>query len=105
MVGMKTQQDGELLPMFGTKLRHNPIVLRIPWLLRLHDVVVHFVSDTVALGSEYCIAHCHDARVSVEGVTGEPPEPVSQVKDIFELHIRPPRLFRVNIMMLNVAWF
>jgi hypothetical protein len=82
-VGMKIQEHNEQLPMFITKLGHYPIVLGIPW-LRLHDVAVHFASNTVTFGSQYCITHCHDTSVTVQGVTEEPPEPVYQVKDIFE---------------------
>jgi hypothetical protein len=41
----------------------------------------------------------------VQEVTEEPPEPVYQVKEIFEPHIRPPRPFRGNIVMLNGASF
>jgi len=78
-VRMKIQDHEELLPMFITKLSHYPIVLGIPW-LRLHDVA----SNTVTFGYQYCTTHCHDATVTVEGVTEEPPEPVYQVKDIFE---------------------
>jgi hypothetical protein len=81
-VGMKIQKHMEQLPMFITKLGHYPIVLGIPW-PRLHDVAVHFASNTVMFGSQYCITHCHDTSVTVQGVTEEPPETVYQVKDIF----------------------
>jgi len=90
--------------MFITKLGHYPIVLGIPW-LRLHDVAVRFASNTVTFGSQYCITHCHDTSVTVQGVTDEPPEPVYQVKDIFEPKIRPLRPFRGDIVMLNGASF
>jgi len=103
-VGMKIQQHGKQLPMFITKLGHYSIVLGIPW-LRLHDVAVHFASNTVTFGSQYCITHCHDAAVTVQGVMEEPPEPVYQVKDIFESQILPPRPFQGKIVMLNRASF
>jgi len=74
-VGMKIQEYKENLPMFVTTLEHIPIVLGILW-LRLHDVAVRFASNTVTFGSQYCITHCHDASVTVQGVTKEPPEPV-----------------------------
>jgi len=91
-VGMKIQEHREQLPMFITKLGHYPIVLGIPW-LRLHDVAVRFASNMVTFGSQYCITHCHDTSVTIQGVTEEPPEPVYQVKDIFEPKIRPLRPF------------
>jgi hypothetical protein len=103
-VGMKIQECREQLPMFITKLGHYPIVLGIPW-LRLHDVAVRFASNTVTFGSQYCITHCHDTSVMVQGVTEEPPEPVYQVKKIFETKIRPLRPFRGDIVMLNGAAF
>jgi hypothetical protein len=103
-VGMKIQEHKEQLPMFIMKLGYYPIVLGIPWLL-LNDVAIHFVSNTVTFGSQYCITHCHDTSVTVQGVTEEPPEPVYQVKDIFEPLIRPPRPFRGDIVMLNGAFF
>jgi hypothetical protein len=37
----------------------------------------------------------------VQGVTEKPPEPVYQVKDIFERKIRPSRPFQRNIVMPN----
>jgi len=103
-VGMKIQEQKEQLHMFITKLGHYPIVLGIYW-LRLHDVAVRFASNTVTFGSQYCITHCHDTSVTVQGVTEEPPEPVYQVKDIFEQKIRPLRPFRGDIVMLNGASF
>jgi hypothetical protein len=78
-VGMTVQDHKEQLPMFITKLGHYPIVLGIPW-LQLHDVAVHFASNTLIFGSQYCITYCHDAPVTVLGVTEEPPEPVYQNK-------------------------
>jgi hypothetical protein len=48
-VSMKRQGHGEQMPKFITKLGHNPIVLGITW-LKLHDVVVRFVSNTVSFG-------------------------------------------------------
>jgi hypothetical protein len=79
--------------MFITKLGHYPIVLEIPW-LRLHDVAVWFVSNTVTSGSQYCITHCHNAPVTIQGVTEQPPEQVYRVKDIFKPKIRRLRPFR-----------
>jgi len=90
--------------MFVTKLGHNPIVLGIPW-LRLHDVAVGFASNIVTSESQYCTTNCHDAPVTVQGVTEEPPELISQIKDIFEPQIQPPRPFQGNIVMLNGASF
>jgi len=103
-VGMKIQEHKEQLPMFITKLGHYPIVLGIPW-LRLHDVAVLFASNTVTFGSQYCTTHSHDTSVTVQGVTEEPPEPVYQVKNIFEPKIRPLRPFRGDIAMLNGTLF
>jgi len=101
---MKIQEHKEQLPMFITKLGHYPIVLGIPW-LRLHNIAVRFASNTVTFGSQYCITHCHDASETVQGVTEEPPEPIYQVKDIFEPKIRPLRPFRGDIVMVNGASF
>jgi len=101
---MKIEDHGEQLPMFITKLGHYPIVVEIPW-LRLHDVAVRFASNNVTFESQYCITHCHDASVTVQGVMEEPPEPVYQVKEIFEPPIRPPRPFQGNIVMLKGASF
>jgi len=103
-VGMQIQEHKEQLPMFTTKLGHYPIVLGIPC-LRLHDVAMRCASNTFTFGSQYCITHCHDTSVMVQGVTEEPPEPVYQVKEIFEPQIRPLRPFRGNIVMLNGASF
>jgi hypothetical protein len=68
-------------------------------------VAVRFASHTVTFGSQYCITHCHDAPVTIQRVTEEPPEPVYQAKDIFEPQIRPPRPFQANVVMLNEAAF
>ena len=87
-VGMKIQDHGEQIPMFVTKLGHYPIGLGIPW-LQLHDVAVRFASNTVSFGYHYCIRRCHDAQVTMQGVTEEPPEPVYSVKDIFKPQILP----------------
>jgi hypothetical protein len=103
-VGMRIHNHEQSLPMFVTKLCQYPIFLGIPWLW-LDDVAVRFVSNTITFGSQYCTTHCHDDRVTVQGVTEEPPEPVYQVKDIFELQIQPPRPFQGNIVMLNGASF
>jgi hypothetical protein len=72
--------------MFITKLGHYPIVLGIPW-LQLHHVAVHFASNTVTFGAQYCFTHCHDTSVTVQGITEAPPQPVYQVEDIFEQKI------------------
>jgi hypothetical protein len=66
---------------------------------------VRFASYTVTFGSQYCITYCHDASVTVQGVTEEPPEPVYQVQYIFEQRIGSPRTFQANIVMLNGASF
>jgi hypothetical protein len=103
-VGMQIQEHKEQHSMFITKLGHYQIVLGIPW-LQLHDVAVRFASNTVTFGSQYCITHYHDAPVTIPGVTEEPPEPVYQVTEISEPKIRPLRLFRGDIIMLNGASF
>jgi len=103
-VGIKIQDHREQLPMFVTKLGHYPIVLGIPWIW-LHDVAVRFACNIVTFGSQYCTTHCHDAPVTVQGVTEEPPEPIYQVEDIFEPQIRPLGPFQGNIVMLNGASF
>jgi hypothetical protein len=103
-VGMKIQQHKVQFPMFITELGHYPIVLGIPW-LRLHDNDVLLALNTVTFGSQYCITHGHDTSVTVQGVTEDPPEPVYQVKKIFEPRIRSPRPFQGNMVMLNGALF
>jgi len=103
-VGMMIQDHREQLPMFVTKLGHYPIVLGIPW-LQLHGIAVRFASNTVAFGSQYCTTHSHDAPVTVQGVTEEPPQPVSAPGGIFEPQIRPQQPFRGNIIMLNGSSF
>jgi hypothetical protein len=91
-VGMQIQEHKEQLPIFITKLGHYPIVLGIPW-LQSHDVAVQFASNIVTFGSQYCITHCHDAPVTIQGVTEKTPEPVYHVKEIFEPKIRLLRPF------------
>jgi len=103
-VRMNIQDHKERIPMFITKLGHYPIVLGIPW-LRLHDVAVRFASNTVTFGSQYCVDHCQEGPVTVQGVTEEPPEPVYQEKKLWTADIRGPRPFRGNIVMLNGASF
>jgi hypothetical protein len=102
--GIQVQEHKEQLPMFITKLGHYPNVLGIPW-LQLHDVAVLFASNTVTFGSKYCITHCHDTSVTVQGVTEEPPEQVHQDKEIFEPQIRPSRPSGGHIVILNGASF
>jgi len=68
-------------------------------------VAVRFASNIVTFESQYCTTHCHDALVTVQGVTDELPEPIYQVEDIFEPQIRPPRPFQGYIVMLNAASF
>jgi len=41
----------------------------------------------------------------VQGVTEEPPEPVYQLKKVFELQIRPLRPWRGDVVMFNGASF
>jgi len=103
-VGMMMKDQDKQLPMFVTKLGHYPIVPGIPG-LRLHDVAVQFASNIVSLGSQYCTTHCHDAPVTVQGVTEEPPEPVYAPGGIFEPQIRPQWHFWGNIVMLNGSSF
>ena len=103
-VGIMIQDHKEQLPMFVMTLGHYPIVFGIPW-LRLHDVAERFASNTVTFGSKYCTTHCHDAPVTVQGVTEEPPEPLYAPSGIFEPQICPQRPFRGNIVMLNGCSF
>ena len=98
------QDHKEQLPMFITKLGHYPILLGIPS-FRLHDVAVRFASNMVTFGSQYCTPHCHDAPVTVQEVTEEPPEPVYAPGGIFEPQIRPQRPFQGHIVMLYGSSF
>ena len=68
-------------------------------------MALRFASNIVTFGSQHCTTHCHNAPVTVQGVTEEPPEQIYQVEDIFEPQIRPPRPFQGNIVMLNGALF
>jgi len=104
-VGMMIEDHKEQLPMFVTKFGHYPVVFRIHW-LRSHDVAVWFASNMVTSGSQYCTTHCHDAPVTVQGVTEEPPEPDYPPKEgIFDPQIRPQRAFRGSIVMLSRSSF
>lgn len=103
-IEMEIRDHKERIPMFITNLRHYLIVLEIPW-LRLHDVAVRFVSNTVTFGSQYCINHCQEAPIMVQGVTEEPPEPVYELKNLWTADIKKPELFRGNIVMLKGASF
>jgi hypothetical protein len=89
---MNIQDHKERIPMFITKLGHYPIVLGIPW-LRLHEVAVRFASNTVTFGSQYCVNHCQEAPVPVQGVTEELSEPVYQEKKLWTANIRKPKPF------------
>jgi hypothetical protein len=73
--------------------------------LRLHDVAVRFASNSVTFGSQYCVNHCLNARVMVQGVTEEPPEQVYEEKKIWTADIWKPKSFRGNIVMLNGTLF
>jgi hypothetical protein len=99
-VGVETEEPQEQLPMFITKLGHYPIVFWISW-LRLHNVTVCFASNTIPFESLSCDTQCHDASVTVQGVTQELPGPMYLAKDIFEQKIRPTRPSRGNIVTLN----
>jgi hypothetical protein len=68
-------------------------------------VAVGFESNTVIFGSQYCTTHCYDAPITIQGVTEETPEPVNQVRDVFEPKIRLLRPFRGDIVMFNKASF
>jgi len=103
-VGMVIQDHKDQLPMFVMKLGHYPIVLGIPW-LRLHDVAVQIETNTLTFVSQYCTTQCHDASVTVQGVTEEPPEPVYAPGGIFAPQIRPQQPFRGSIVMLNGSPF
>ena len=72
-VRLNINQHAEEIPMFVTKLGHYPIVLGIPW-LRLHDPAIRFASNTVVLDSAYCLHHCLDAPVIIQGISSPPPE-------------------------------
>jgi hypothetical protein len=86
-VGMIIQDHKERIPMFVKNLGHYPIGLGIP-LLGLHDVTDRFASNTVTFGSQYCVGHCQEAPVTVQGVTKEPPEPEYEQMKIWTSHIR-----------------
>jgi len=103
-VDMGIQDHKEQLPMCVTKLGHYRIVLGIP-LLRLHDVAVRFALNTVTFGSQYCITHCQDTPVTIQGVSEEPPEPVYEEKTLWTADIQKPKPFRGNIVMLNGTSF
>jgi len=82
-----------------TMVGQYPVVLGLPG-LRLHDAVICFASNTVASGSEYFTIHCYDAPVTVQEVKEEPLQPEYSVKEIFEPHIQPLRLFQGNNSIL-----
>jgi len=104
-VEMGIQNPKKQIPMFGTKLGHYPVVLGIPW-LRLHNVAVLLASNTVTFGSQYCITHCHNAPVTVQGVTKDPPERDYTEKTLSTADIRKLRYFRWHtIILLNGAYF
>jgi hypothetical protein len=65
---MKIPDTGEKLQRFLTKLGHYPTVLEIPW-LRLHDVAIRFVSNSVTFGSQYWKGYFHNVKLTVPGVT------------------------------------
>jgi len=91
--------------MFIIKLGHESIVLRMSW-LQLHDVAIMFASNTVTFGSQYCITHCHDALVTIQGLSEELPWPVFPlIAKVFEPRFWPQRQFRENIIMLNGSSF
>jgi hypothetical protein len=71
----------------------------------MHDIAVRFASNTVTFGSHYCVNHCQDAPVTVQGVTEEPPEPVYEEKKVWTANIWKPKPSRGNIVMLNGASF
>jgi hypothetical protein len=70
---LSIHEHRERLPIFVTKLGHYPIVLGIPW-LKQHDVAICFVSNLVTFGSQYCLAHCNDRAVMVQGTSEQPLE-------------------------------
>jgi hypothetical protein len=73
---LSIQEHQEKLPMFITTLGHYPIVLGILW-LKQHDAAICFASNLVTFGSQYCLAHCNDRAVTLQGTSKEPPEPLS----------------------------
>jgi len=102
---MRIQDHTEQLPMFVSKLGHYAIVLQITW-LQLHDVAVRFASNTVTFRSQYCTTHCHDAPITVQGVTEEPPEPVyHQQKGVYEPKTRQQQPFLGNISISTKSLF
>jgi hypothetical protein len=62
----------EDIPLFVTKLGHYPIVLGISWLQR-HDVCLCFAQNKVIFYSNYCLSHCLDDALHVQGTTQDPP--------------------------------
>jgi len=68
-------------------------------------VAVRFASNTVTFGSQYCIDHCQDTPVMVQGVFEEPPEPIYEEKELWRAEIRKLKAFRGKIVMLNGASF
>jgi len=57
--------------MIVTKYRQFVIFVTIPW-LQLQDVAVLFASYMIMFGWQHGISHCHNASVTVQGVTQEP---------------------------------
>jgi hypothetical protein len=81
------QDHKEHLPMFITKLKHYPIVLRIPW-LRLDNAAIPFILYIVTFCPYYCTTHCRNAPGTVPEGTADPSEQTYPVRqDIFELNI------------------
>ena len=74
-LGIQIGTHLEGLPMFVTTLGHYPLVLGIPW-LRRHDVALHFATNRLSFGSEYCLHHCLPGNrpSSVSALLRPPPE-------------------------------
>jgi hypothetical protein len=72
-VQLTINEHKETLPMFVTKLGHYPIVLGIPW-LRLHDPAIRFASNRITFDSDYCLNHCSNHPITVQGISIPIPE-------------------------------
>jgi hypothetical protein len=54
-----------------TKLGHYSIVLGISW-LQQHDVCLHFAQNNVTFDFNYCLSHCLDNTLHVQGTIQDP---------------------------------
>ena len=56
---------------FVTKLGHYPVVVGIPWMAR-HDVRISFKTNELTFDSAFCLRHCCQKPVTVQGIS--PPQ-------------------------------